>query len=130
MPSEYIPIFILMALAIGLAVLLLLISTYLPRLAGSSRPGQAKLVPYESGIRPVGSARRRVPIKFYLVAMLFLIFDIEVIFFFPWAASFGLLRITGMAEFLPYMLGAMLVFIAVLTVGFIYEWKKGALNWE
>ncbi len=118
MPNEYLPIAVLMALATGLAALLLLISYVLaPR-----HPSTRKSVPYESGIRPLTSARQRFPVRFYLVAMLFIIFDIEAIFFYPWAVTYRQLGVFGLVE--------MLVFIGTLLVGYFYILKKGDLDWE
>jgi NADH-quinone oxidoreductase subunit A len=78
--------------------------------------------PYESGMMPYGEAVRRIHVRYYLVAVLFILFDVDVIFFFPWAVSFRKLGVLGFVE--------MLVFVAILAVGFIYIWKKGALEWE
>ncbi len=118
MIESYLPILVLMALAVAFGLLVLTISALLGPHPG--RPRQ--VIPYESGIRPLTSARRRFPVKFYLVAMLFIVFDIETVFFFPWAVIFRQLQLFGLIE--------MLVFIAVLLVGYIYIVKKGALNWE
>ena len=81
-----------------------------------------KLAPYECGCEPVGSARERFSIKFYLIAMLFILFDIEAVFLYPWAVLFKRLGVFGLME--------MGVFIAILFVGYVYVWKKGALEWE
>lgn len=86
------------------------------------RPTRAKLIAYESGIDPIGNTRHRYSIKFYIVAMLFIIFEIETIFFFPWAVVFRDLGLFGLIE--------MLVFMSVLAVGLAYAWKKGALEWD
>jgi len=118
MPSEYLPIAILMATALGLAGLVLLLSYVL----GPRRPTSRKSIPYESGIRPLTSARQRFPVKFYLVAMLFIVFDVEAVFFYPWAVTFRQLKLFGLVE--------MLVFIGTLLVGYFYILKKGALDWE
>jgi NADH-quinone oxidoreductase subunit A len=130
MPTGYFPILILLALAIVLVLILLVASTYLPTLVGHRKVIPAKYVPYESGIRPIGTARRRVPIRFYLVAMVFLIFDVEVVFFYPWAVTFGALRNAGMNQYLGFMLAEVVLFIAVLLVGYVYLIKRGALDWE
>ena len=92
------------------------------RVMGPRRPTYRKSVPYESGMKPIGPATRRLPVKFYLVAVLFIIFDIEVIFFLPWAVSMRDLGVYGLA--------VMAVFTVILIVGFVYEWKKGGLEWE
>lgn len=105
-----------------LSVLVMLLVVFISRLFGPYRPSARKSAPYESGMKPFGEAIRRLPIKFYLVAVLFIIFDIEVIFFLPWAV---VLRDLGI-----YGLIVMGVFLFILTVGFIYEWKKGALEWD
>ena len=118
MPQEYIPIAILITLATGLAILMIVIG----RLFGPRRPTLRKGQPYESGMRPFGPGARRMPIHFYLVAVLFILFDIEVVFFLPWAIVFRQLGLFGMAE--------MIIFILVLLVGYIYAWKKGALEWD
>jgi NADH-quinone oxidoreductase subunit A len=89
---------------------------------GPKHPTEVKLSPYESGMEPVRGARERVSIKYYMVAMLFLIFDIEVVFLYPWAVNFRSLGISGFVE--------MLIFIGVLLVGYGYLWKKGALRWD
>ncbi|MGQ9888346.1 MAG: NADH-quinone oxidoreductase subunit A [Aggregatilineales bacterium] len=107
-------------LVVSVAVCLLII--FLSRLLGPYRPTFRKMAPYESGMKPIGPAVRRLPVKFYLVAVLFILFDIEVIFFLPWAV---MLRDLGI-----YGLVTMGVFVFVLTVGLFYEWKSGALEWE
>ncbi|MCB9455215.1 MAG: NADH-quinone oxidoreductase subunit A [Anaerolineaceae bacterium] len=110
------------AALLGLSVLVALLVVMLSRLLGPHRPTSRKQAPYESGMKPIGQAVRRMPVKFYLVAVLFIIFDIEVIFFLPWAVVFRDLGVYGLI--------IMGVFLFILTVGFIYEWKKGALEWE
>ena len=115
---EYIPIAILIILAIGLAVLVVILG----HAFGPRRPTPTKSMPYESGMTPIGPGTRRMPVKFYLVAVLFILFDIEVIFFLPWAVVFRRLGLFGLIE--------MFVFIFILLVGYIYAWKKGALEWE
>jgi NADH-quinone oxidoreductase subunit A len=119
---EYIPLLILMALAMILAATLVGLSWIL----GPKKPSAAKLAPYECGVTPVGSARERFPVKFYLIAMLFIIFDIETVFLYPWAVTFrGLPHAMQVFE-----LFEMIVFIVILFVGYIYVWKKGAFEWE
>src|SRR6202142_656282 len=114
----YLPVvvFIGVATAIGLA---LLIS---PFLIAFSRPDPEKLSAYECGFNAFDDARMKFDVRFYLVALLFIIFDLEVAFLFPWAITFGELGAFGF--------WSMMVFLGVLTVGFIYEWKKGALEWD
>jgi NADH-quinone oxidoreductase subunit A len=116
--QDYLPIvvFIGIAIVIGLA---LLIS---PFLVAFSKPDPEKLSAYECGFNAFDDARMKFDVRYYLVAILFIIFDLEVAFLFPWAITFGELGAFGF--------WAMMVFLAVLTVGFIYEWRKGALDWD
>jgi NADH-quinone oxidoreductase subunit A len=114
----YIPIFVLFGIALFFAILLPVLSVSL----GPRRPTSRKLTPYESGITPIGQAQRRLPVKFYLIAVLFILFDIEVIFLLPWAVTLRELGFFGLAE--------VLVFVAILVVGYIWVWKKGAFEWE
>jgi len=115
---EYLPILVFIGIAVGLAVVIVLASFILAR----QRPDPDKLSPYECGFEPFADARSRFDVRYYLVAILFIIFDLEVAFLFPWAVALGGIGIFGF--------WSMMVFLAVLTVGFIYEWKKGALEWE
>lgn len=115
---EYLPMLILFVLAILLAGLVI----GLGHLFGPHRPTSEKSQPYESGMTPIGPGTRRIPVRFYLVAVLFILFDIEVVFFYPWAVVFHSLGLFGLIE--------MLIFIAILLVGYVYAWKKGALEWE
>jgi NADH-quinone oxidoreductase subunit A len=118
MLQAYAPILILLGIsllnAVGMVALSHLLSPY--------RPTPAKLDPYESGMIPLGNARERFSVKFYMVAILFIVFDIEVVFLIPWAVWFRKLGLFGFVE--------MIVFIFVLLVGFVYIWKKGALEWD
>ena len=107
-----------MGLAVGLAVVLI----GLGALISPSRPNTEKLSQYECGFEPFESARMKFDVRFYLVAILFIIFDLEVAFLFPWAVIAKQLPWSGMI--------AMLIFLGILLIGFIYEWKKGALEWE
>ncbi|NLG71301.1 MAG: NAD(P)H-quinone oxidoreductase subunit 3 [Chloroflexi bacterium] len=118
MLTEYLPIAILLLLSTGLAVLVVILGHSF----GPKRPTEAKGTPYESGMRPIGPGTRRMPIRFYLIAMLFILFDIEVVFFLPWAVVFRQLGLFGLVE--------MFIFIAILLVGYVYAWRKGALEWE
>ena len=118
MPIEYMPIAILVILATLLAVLVVVLG----HLFGPRRPTQRKSLPYESGMTPFGPGTRRMPVRFYMVAVLFILFDIEVVFFLPWAIVFRQLGLFGLIE--------MLIFVLILVVGYIYAWKKGALEWE
>lgn len=115
---DYLPIAILFVISAGLAA----IAVGLGHLFGPRKPTPKKLKPYESGMNPFGPGTRRMPVRFYLVAVLFILFDIEVVFFLPWAVVLKDLGITGLVE--------MIVFVSILVVGFIYAWKKGALEWE
>jgi NADH-quinone oxidoreductase subunit A len=116
--EQFAPVLALLVIAIGVTILINVLS----RLMGPFRPSARKVAPYESGMKPIGPANRRYSVRFYLVAVLFILFDIEVIFFLPWAVVFRELAIYGLV--------AMGVFVAILTIGLIYEWKVGALEWE
>ena len=116
--ADYFPI--LVFLAIGGGIALAMVGGSL--LAGKQKPYAEKLSAYECGFEPFDDARRRFDVRYYLVAILFIIFDLEVAFLFPWAISLGEI---GMFGFL-----SMVGFLGVLTVGFVYEWRKGALDWE
>src|SRR6266508_4620924 len=114
--------YVAIALMIVLATLVALIAIGLGNLFGPKKPSEAKAMPYESGMNPYGPGTRRMPIRFYLIAVLFILFDIEVVFFLPWAIVFRQLGIFGLFE--------MAIFIVFFSVGYIYAWKKGALEWE
>jgi NADH-quinone oxidoreductase subunit A len=116
--SSYLPIVIFLgvALVVGLALLVA------PFLVAFRNPDPEKLSAYECGFNSFSDARMKFDIRFYLVSILFIIFDLEVAFLFPWAVSFGQIGWLGFSS--------MMVFLAVLTIGFIYEWKKGALEWD
>jgi NADH-quinone oxidoreductase subunit A len=118
MLAEYFPIllFILVAIAVGVAPLAL------GKLLGPSRPDPEKLSPYECGFEAFEDARMKFDVRYYLVAILFILFDLEIAFLFPWAVA---LNDIGTAGFI-----AMMVFLGILVVGFVYEWMKGALEWE
>jgi len=116
--EAYIPI----VLMLGLALIAGLVFTNINRWIGPKRPSEEKLSTYESGMEPVKTARERFSVKFYLVAMLFILFDIEIVFMYPWAVMFKELGTAGFIE--------MLVFIGVLLVGYVYLLKKGALEWR
>jgi NADH-quinone oxidoreductase subunit A len=115
---NYLPILVLLVISTVLAAIVILVSTFL----GPRRPTARKLLPYESGVTPLGSAQRRMPVRFYLVAVLFILFDVETIFLYPWAVTFRQLGLFGLVE--------MVIFVAILLVGYVYAWKKGALEWE
>ena len=115
---EYVAIGLMVFLATAVA----LIAIGLGTIFGPKKESAAKSMPYESGMNPYGEGTRRMPVRFYLVAVLFILFDIEVVFFLPWAITFRQLGLFGLIE--------MLIFIVILLVGFVYAWKKGALEWE
>ncbi len=123
MLADYLPVAVLFVISTGLAVLMV----SLGHLFGPKRPTPRKLEPYESGMRPIGPALRRMPVRFYLVAVLFILFDIEVIFFLPWAVT---LRSFVNSSLGVFAFVEMLVFIGILLVGYVWVWKKGALEWE
>ena len=134
MARTYFPVLLLLGFVIANAVAMLLLS----HLTLRPRPTPVKQTPYESGIPPLGDARERFSVKFYMVAVLFIIFDIETVFMIPWGAQFRELSCAvplaggscpaGQISF--FGLGEMLVFMAILLVGFLYVWKKGALQWD
>jgi len=122
MITEYIPIFIVLTIAIIFAVVTVTAS----KIFGPQRPNKNKLSTYESGMKPVGTTRERMSVKYYLVAMLFIIFDLEVIFVYPWAVKFkGMFAEQGISVFL-----SMLVFLIVLELGYLYVYKKGGFKWD
>ena len=116
--TEYLPILIFIGLAVGLGLLLLLAAVIL----AVRNPDPEKVSAYECGFNAFDDVRMKFDVRFYLVAILFIIFDLEIAFLFPWAVAFG--------ELTEVAFWSMMVFLAVLTVGFVYEWKKGALEWE
>jgi len=118
MLEQYVPIGIMIVLAVTFGIVLANVNKWI----GPKKPNEEKLSTYESGMEPVRTARERFSVKFYLVAMLFIVFDIEIVFMYPWAVKFRELGLFGFIE--------MLVFIAILLVGFLYIWKKGALQWH
>ena len=115
---SYLPILVLLGISVLQAVGMVVLS----HLASPTRPTPAKASPYESGIVPLGSTRERFSVKFYLVAILFIVFDLETIFLIPWAVQ---MRELGWSAFL-----AMTMFVVVLAIGLLYEWKKGGLEWD
>jgi NADH-quinone oxidoreductase subunit A len=118
MPIDYLPILILSVVATLFAGIALTIPAFL----GPHRPTRIKLETYESGKIPYGDARRRVAVHYFKVSMLFILFDIEVVFLYPWATLFRKLKLFGLIE--------MGVFVLILLIGYLYLWKKGALEWE
>jgi NADH-quinone oxidoreductase subunit A len=107
---------------ITIAVIFGIVLANINKWIGPKKPSDEKLSTYESGMEPVKTARERFSVKFYLVAMLFIVFDIEIVFMYPWAVKFKELGLFGFVE--------MIVFIVILLVGFLYVWRKGALKWD
>src|SRR3954470_1434304 len=134
MARTYLPVLLLLGFVVANAVMMLLLS----HLTLRPRPTAVKQMPYESGIPPLGDARERFSVKFYMVAVLFIIFDIETVFMIPWGAQFKQLSCSGAltngigpkGQFSAFGLVEMLVFMFILLVGYIYVWKKGALQWD
>jgi len=118
MLTEYFPILIFLLIATGMGVGMMAAGGIL----GPRRPNSAKLSTYECGFESFDDARMKFDVRFYLVAILFIIFDLEIAFLFPWAVALDAIGMTGLI--------AMAVFLAILVIGFIYEWNKGALEWE
>jgi NADH-quinone oxidoreductase subunit A len=114
--------YVAIGLLIALSTIVALIAIGLGTIFGPKKESAAKSMPYESGMIPYGEGTRRMPIRFYLIAVLFILFDIEVVFFLPWAIVFRQLGLFGLIE--------MIIFIVILLVGYVYAWKKGALEWE
>lgn len=115
---DYLPIAILLGVSTGLAIAMVVLGQIL----GPHRDTPEKQMPYESGMTPIGTAVRRMPVRYYLIAVLFVLFDIEVIFLLPYAVVLRKLGLFGLIE--------MLVFVMILLIGYVYVWKKGALEWE
>ena len=118
LPSNYLPILVFFFIALGFGSVTI-IAGYLVR---PKNPYEEKLNPYESGILPETDARQQFPLRYYLIAMLFVLFDIEIVFLYPWAVSFDQLGLFGLVE--------MILFLLILFVGYFYAWKKGALEWD
>jgi NADH-quinone oxidoreductase subunit A len=127
--KEYIPILIVFIFVAGFAVTNIVLS----HVVGKRKNTRAKLMPYECGMDPVGSAHQRFSVKFYLIAMLFILFDIEAVFLLPWAVVFKTLSraltINGQSG-RSFVFFEMMIFIAVLLVGYVYVWKKGLFDWN
>jgi NADH-quinone oxidoreductase subunit A len=115
---QYLPILIFLAIAGGLSIAMVIASL----IVGRQNPDADKLAPYECGFDAFDDTRSKFDVRFYLVAILFIIFDLEVAFLFPWAVTLGKIGLLGF--------WSMVSFLGILTIGFIYEWKKGALEWE
>jgi NADH-quinone oxidoreductase subunit A len=122
MIENYIPIFIVLAIGVVFAV----VTVFSSVIFGPQRPNREKLSTYESGMKPVGTTQERISVKYYLVAMLFIIFDLEVIFIYPWAIQFKrLFNEIGISIFY-----SMLIFLIVLEIGYLYVYKKGGFKWD
>jgi NADH-quinone oxidoreductase subunit A len=117
MPQNYVPIFIFL----GVIAVLLPLTLLAAKLVRPENPNRTKLMPYECGIDPVDSARGRYTVRYYIVAILFVVFDVETIFLFPWAVQFKALGSFGLLE--------MFIFLGILVIGYLWIWKKGALEW-
>lgn len=118
MLNSYLPLLVIILMSAFTGVVIIVLS----ELLSNKNVTQTKLMPYECGMDPIGSARRRFSVRFFVLGMLFIVFDIELIFLFPWANVFEHLRIFGFIE--------MLIFVLVLLVGLVYVWRRGALEWE
>ena len=118
MPADYLPILVFLLVAGLFGAIALIVPSFL----GPHRPSPTKLKTYESGKIPYGDTHRKIPVHYFKVSMLFILFDLEVVFFYPWAVLFRRLKLFGLIE--------MGVFILILLVGYIYVWKKGGLEWE
>ncbi len=117
MPNAYWPIFLMLLLSTAIAVVMLVLPVFL----GRKKPTPTKYEPYESGLRPFALPRKRFPVHYYMVAILFVLFDIEVLFLYPWAVLLRKLRLFGLVE--------MGIFLGILLIGYFYAWRKGALEW-
>lgn len=117
MPQNYVPIF----LFLGIIAILLPLTLLAAKLVRPENPNRTKLMPYECGIDPVDSARGRYTVRYYIVAILFVVFDVETIFLFPWAVQFKALGLFGLLE--------MFIFLGILVIGYLWIWRKGALEW-
>ena len=122
MLTNYFPVLLFIVIGLAFGAVLTLTGKVLSGLIGVDRPNSAKLSPYECGFEAFEDARMKFDVRYYLVAILFILFDLEIAFLFPWAVA---LQDIGFFGFM-----AMMVFLAILVVGFVYEWKKGALDWE
>ena len=122
MLENYFPILLFLAVGTAVGVGAIVASGGLARLSGAQNPDSEKLSPYECGFEAFEDARMQFDVRYYLVAILFILFDLEIAFLFPWAVSLGTIGFVGFL--------AMMVFLAILIVGFIYEWSRGALDWE
>ncbi len=119
---DYLSLLIFVGIAVVFGVFVVIAS----HLVGQHKPTSTKMAPYECGVTTVGPARRRIPIRYYLVAMLFLLIDLEIVFLYPWAVVFREFK----AAFGIFIFLEMLVFVGILILAYVYLWKKGALEWE
>ena len=122
MLSNYLPILIFFVVATAVAVVLLVLGSGIGRYFARFHKDPAKLAPYECGFDAFEDSRNRFDVRYYLVAILFIVFDLEIAFLFPWAVALGKIGLFGLT--------AMAIFLAILVVGFVYEWKRGALEWD
>ena len=120
--AGYLPILLFLAVALGLSAAFVVLPMLVSRLTGANRPYADKLAEYECGFPAFEDSRSQFDVRFYLVAILFIVFDLEAAFLFPWAVTLGYIGVAGWA--------AMMIFLVELTLGFVYAWKKGALEWE
>ncbi len=117
-PEHYVPIFLFLLVAVGFGA----VSLTVGKLIRPKNPYKDKNAPYECGVPPINDARERFSVRYYVIAMLFLVFDVEVVFLYPWAVDFDRLGLFGLVE--------MMIFIFILLVGYVYAWKKEALEWD
>jgi NADH-quinone oxidoreductase subunit A len=122
MLTNYLPILIFLAIATAIALVLLTLGSVIGRFFSRNPQDREKLSPYECGFEAFEDSRMKFDVRYYLVCILFIVFDLEIVFLFPWAVALGSIGVAGLI--------AMVVFLAILTVGFIYEWQKGALEWD
>lgn len=124
--NHYAALGILLLMAIGFGVFNVVATTFL----GPSRKGEVKGTTYESGMNPIGSARRRFNVRFYIVAMTFLLFDVEIVFLYPWAVTFPSLGGDAGSELSPLFLARMLFFVLTTAIAFVYAWRKGVFRYD
>ena len=122
MPANYLPVLVFLVVAAALAAVMLVLGTGLGRYFARFPNDRDKLSPYECGFEAFEDTRMRFDVRYYLVAILFIVFDLEIAFLFPWAVVLAKIGVSGLI--------AMAIFLGILTVGFVYEWKKGALEWD
>ncbi len=121
MLREYVGVALLIVASTGVVLGMIGLGVLLQKFVGSQRPNPSKLAPYECGVPGVGAARGRFTVRFYIIAMLYVAFDVEVVFLYPWAVTFNQLGLFGLVE--------MFIFVVLLLVGYLYAWEKGALDW-